>query len=127
VIIAGSRDIMSYELIKNAIYNSGFDISEVVSGGASGVDSLGERWAKEHDVPIKLYPAKWDDLFAEGAVLKTRSDGSKYNVVAGHQRNQAMADYADALIVVIKDNSSGSEDMLRRAKKNNLKIYVERT
>ena len=54
-IIAGSRDLTDYNLVKLAVEESGFEIAEVVSGGARGVDRLGERWAKEHGVPIKRF------------------------------------------------------------------------
>lgn len=43
-IIAGSRSITDYALIQKAVSESGFEITEVVSGGAIGVDRLGERW-----------------------------------------------------------------------------------
>jgi len=36
-----------------------------------------------------------------------------------------MANYADALIVIIKDNSKGSMDMLQIAQKKGLKIHCE--
>ena len=41
VIIAGSRNFTDYKVLQDAIKNSGFKITEVVSGGAKGVDSLG--------------------------------------------------------------------------------------
>ena len=45
VIIAGSRDITDYSLVCRAISESKFDITEVISGTARGVDTLGEKWA----------------------------------------------------------------------------------
>lgn len=107
-IIAGSRDINSYEEVCKAIQDSGFVIREVVSGKARGVDTLGERWAKENDVPIKDCYADWDKL------------GKK----AGPIRNQEMAEYAEALILIYDGVSRGSSDMLERAKKKGLQIHV---
>ena len=72
VIIAGSRVIKDYELVKKAIVDSKFDITEVVCGMASGVDSLGERYAKEHDIP--------------GSVLSSRM-GCTWKAWAGYLRN----------------------------------------
>lgn len=40
-IVAGSRSITDYEIVKEAIEKSEFDITCIVSGGAKGVDSLG--------------------------------------------------------------------------------------
>jgi len=99
VIIAGSRTITDYEFVKWAIEGAGLDITEVVSGAALGVDRLGERWAKEHGIPTKRFPAKWSDLTVPGAVIKDGAYG-KYNAIAGHTRNQQMADYAEALVEI---------------------------
>jgi hypothetical protein len=83
-IIAGSRNIVEYQALLDAIEASGFEITEVVSGGARGVDSLGERYAKEKGISLKIFPADWE------------SHGRK----AGIMRNTEMAHYADALIAV---------------------------
>ena len=45
IIIAGSRNITSYEYLSLACELSDFEITEVVSGCARGVDRLGEEWA----------------------------------------------------------------------------------
>lgn len=107
-IIAGSRSITDYESIKQAITSSRFEITEVVSGTARGVDTLGERWAAENNVPVKRFPANW----------------SAHGKAAGPMRNQTMADYADALILVWDGRSRGSADMLARAVRGGLKVFV---
>ena len=56
-IVAGSRSITEYSLVCKAISDSRFLISELVSGTARGVNTLGEEWATENDVPVKLFPA----------------------------------------------------------------------
>lgn len=50
VIVAGSRSITNRQFVYNIIENSGFNITEVVSGNANGVDKLGEQWAVEHGI-----------------------------------------------------------------------------
>ena len=114
VIIAGSRDINSYNLIDQATKESGFDITEVVSGKANGVDTLGETWATNNGIPIKSFPALWDD-FSQPCHIKTNKYGKKYNSLAGFNRNQQMAEYGDALIC-IHNGSNGSEDMMKKMK-----------
>ena len=57
IVIAGSRGISDYEVLKRAIAKSDFSIGEVVSGTARGVDTLGELWAAEHNV--RKFPANW--------------------------------------------------------------------
>jgi hypothetical protein len=44
----------------DAIMNSGFDISEVVSGGAPGVDTLAEQWAEKNGIQVTRIPAEWN-------------------------------------------------------------------
>ncbi len=82
-IIAGSRDIHDYELLEKAIRDSGFAISEVVSGTQRGVDHLGEFWSRD----ILKKPAK---RFAPKGRLPP----------ALRARNVEMAKYADALIAI---------------------------
>lgn len=125
IIIAGSRTITDYETVVQAIQNSGFEITEIVSGKANGVDMLGERYAKEHNIPVKEFPADWDNLDVEGAVIRMHPiSGTKYNIKAGFMRNAQMAEYADGLIA-ITNGSHGTADMIKEAKLNFLKIYVE--
>ena len=108
VIIAGSRTIQNYNLVLNAIKASGFKITEVVSGGAGGVDSMGETWAYAHNVPIKQFPTDWN----------------KYGKSAGYRRNEQMAEYADALILVWDGQSKGSAHMLKLSKCYSIKVFV---
>jgi len=127
VIIAGSRNFHEAPVIERAIKESGFNITEVVSGCAHGVDKLGENWSWQNDIPVKQIPAKWNDWEDEIAYrvkLKKRSDGSKYNVMAGFNRNDEMAQYADALIAVRVNMSRGITDMIDRAYKYKIKVYV---
>jgi hypothetical protein len=106
VIIAGGRKINDYSFLQKTIKTSGFDITEVVSGGAFGVDSMGERWASENGVPTKEFPAQW----------------GLYGPAAGPVRNRQMAEYAEALILIWDGESKGSANMLKEAKNKNLKI-----
>jgi hypothetical protein len=108
-IIAGSRSINEYALVERAIRESGFSIKEVVSGGAAGADQLGEKWARKNGIPVKPFPADWERYG------KTR---------AGFIRNSQMARYADALIAVWDGKSSGTADMIQKAKAAGLKVSV---
>ena len=42
VVVAGSRSITEYEVVADAIEESPFELTEVVSGCADGVDSSAE-------------------------------------------------------------------------------------
>ena len=108
VIIAGSRTITDFNLLKKVITASGFNITEVVCGGARGVDSLGQKWAELNNIPVKLFPANWN----------------AYRKSAGYIRNKQMSDYADALVCIWDGSSKGSKHMLELADKNGLEIYL---
>jgi len=108
VIIAGSRTITDIELVEKAIEDSPFDITEVVTGCARGVDTLGIKFAWEHMIPKKEFPADWD----------------KYGKAAGFIRNKQMAEYADALIAVWDGKSKGTAHMIDIAKKEGLEVFI---
>jgi len=102
VIIAGSRKIKDPEIVLNAIEASGYNITEVVSGKAKGVDTIGEAYARINDIPIKEMPAEWD----------------KYpKNFAGLIRNKEMAIYADAAIIVWNGTSTGTHNMIENMKR----------
>ena len=109
-IIAGSRNGVSYDDVLKAMEECPWtsEISEVVSGKARGVDTMGEQWAKENNVPIKEFPADW----------------KKWGKSAGHIRNREMGDYADALVAVWDGSSRGTKHMIDYAKDKGLKVFV---
>lgn len=97
-IIAGSRGLTGIKLVAKAIADAGWilSISEVVSGAAPGIDRSGEWWAESNQVALKRFPANWDDVSAknEPTKVKTNRWGKDFNALAGHNRNQRMAEYA---------------------------------
>lgn len=96
VIIAGSRGIIDPTAISAAVLASGFNVLEIVSGGARGVDKLGEEYAKEHSLGVKIFPADWEKLKKS----------------AGYVRNVEMSKYADALIAIWDMSSNGTKHMI---------------
>ena len=107
-IIAGSRGFTDYRVIERCVEIAKLDITEVVSGTAKGVDQLGEYWASEHDIPVKEFPAKWDE----------------FGKAAGYKRNVQMAEYADALIAIWDGGSRGTKHMIDIAKKHDIKTVI---
>lgn len=112
VIIAGSRSIRSYNIVKEIIRSSGFHITEVVSGMAKGIDRLGVRYAIENSIPIKLFPISKEDWKNKGKA-------------AGPFRNRLMGDYAEALIAIWDGHSSGTKDMIEYARGKGLQFFVK--
>ena len=87
-----------------------FGISEIVSGTARGADSLGERYARAHNIPVKRFPAQWNT----------------YGKSAGYRRNIEMAIYADACICFQVNNSRGTEHMINIASSKGLQLITIR-
>ena len=109
VIIAGSREITDYGFVAAVIKRSGFDITEVVSGTAHGVDRLGEQWAVQNGVPIKYMPPDWN----------------LHGKAAGPIRNKEMAEYADAAVLVWNGESSGTKNMLENMQKIGKPYFID--
>lgn len=117
VIIAGSRNIINvgeYWFIELDKFRerlrsiSHLEITEVVCGMASGIDTIGKRWAERNNIPVKEFPADWD----------------KYGKAAGPIRNKQMADYSDCAIVIYKPAvSKGSINMINTMKKVGKPVY----
>ena len=88
------------DAVSKAAAESGFEISEVVSGGARGIDQLGEAWAFTGNVPLRQFRPDWKGL----------------GLRAGYERNKQMGDYADALIAVWDGQSRGTKQMIEYMK-----------
>ena len=111
LIIAGGRDITDYSLVLSALGESKFNPTEIVSGMASGVDTLAVQYATENNLPLKQFWAEW----------------GFYGKSAGPIRNRQMAEYADALLAIWDGKSRGTKNMIEEATKRNLQVYVYRT
>lgn len=115
VIIAGGRDFLDYNLLKEKVNNILIDKRlthkiVIISGCARGADTLGMRYASENILDVDEYPADWD----------------KYGKKAGYMRNVEMAENADALIAFWDGKSKGTKHMIDIATERNLPIRVIR-
>ena len=109
VIIAGSRGITDYEILKQCVKDAALRIDTILSGQCkNSPDILGERYAEEHGIPLKYYPAEWKP---------GRKDG-------GIKRNIVMAGNADALIALWDGKSPGTKHMIDIARARKLIVFV---
>ena len=114
IIVAGGRDFTDYALLSETldVIFERYTLHEVqiVSGSCRGADALGERYAREHGITIKRFPANW----------------LAYGKAAGPIRNREMAEYAakcDGMLVAFWDGKSrGTASMIRLAEKYGLRI-----
>lgn len=130
IIICGDRNTDDYSILQEAAKQSGFKITEVVSGGAKGADALGEKYAKDNKIKLKVFKAEWDNLDVEGAKIKERINPwtkkvEKYNASAGFNRNSDMVNYADAVIALQPDgDTSGTQDTIKKSKEKGIPVFV---
>lgn len=117
LLIVGGRDFFDYEfLIKKSDYllqNHKDKKIIIVSGLASGADSLGELYALDKGYEFIGLKAEWD----------------KYNKFAGHIRNQKMStlikDKEFKGCICFWDNKSkGTYDMISICKKDNIPLRI---
>lgn len=127
--IVGSRTFKDYAFLEKTMdaFLEFYGSFLVVSGGAEGADTLAVRWANNRDLPWPVvYNAYWFDLNHPDAVIKTRSDGTQYDAMAGFRRNQQIVNDVDLLVAFMdeKNPTPGTSDTIQRAKKKGTPVMV---
>lgn len=106
-IIAGGRDFNNYPIVCKVLSQFN-NITEIVSGDARGADTQGIMYGNQYHIPIKHFPAKWDE----------------YGKSAGFIRNAEMADYADIAICFWDEKSKGTTHMIKTMDLKHKPCYV---
>lgn len=120
--VIGSRNFNNYDNLKAVL--DGFNITTIVSGGADGADTLGERYADENDIEKDIHEADWNNLDVVPCAIRTRRDGSKYNVLAGFNRNTDIVNNSDMIIVFWDGKSTGTRDSMKQAHKQKKDLII---
>lgn len=113
VLICGSRYLSSPEdmwMLATAVEDSGFEITEIISGMAEGIDSLAVRLARKWNIPTSQHPALWD----------------KWGKGAGFIRNTEMIQETEACIAVIwlQAKCNGTRHSIKLAHLKGIPTYV---
>lgn len=106
IIVAGGRDYVFTR--GDAKFLDTLDISEVVSGGCSGADRGGEKYAKARGIPLRIFNANWKE----------------HGRAAGPIRNNVMAQYADG--VALFKGGRGTNSMYKEAGDAGILIFDRR-
>lgn len=106
VAVIGSRTFNDYELVKETL--STFTISLLVSGGAKGADSLGERYANENNIETLIFKPDW----------------KKHGPAAGPLRNTDIVNNADTIIAFWDCESRGTKDSITKAEKLGKEVII---
>lgn len=110
--IVGSRTFNNYcflaEVVAGYLQAHNLTPSVIVSGGADGADALAERYAREHNIPLQIYPADW----------------KRYGRSAGAKRNQEIVNMSDILIAFRVSNSAGTTITINMARTKGISVHV---
>ena len=106
VLICGSRTIDSINL---DWYLNPNEYSEVISGGANGVDTLAEQWAKKNGLEFCAYLPNY------------KAFGGKYAPI---ERNKEMVHAADIVVAFWDGKSKGTLFTCDYAKKLGVPVTV---
>jgi len=108
--IIGSRGFSDYQLLESTLEQYKDKITEVVSGGAKGADSLGERWANNNNIPTIIFKPDWD----------------KYGKKAGYLRNVDIVKNSDGVIAFWDGESRGTQHSFTLCTKLNKPLKIIR-
>ena len=75
-----------------------YEITEIITGGARGIDTLAARYAREENIPLTII----------------RPDWKKYGRSAGILRNKEIVNACDILLAVWNGASPGTEDTIQK-------------
>lgn len=111
VLVTGGRDYSDEGSVRAALHSVLMDVPAdrrmvVVHGAARGADTLAGRWCDYWNQPEFRIPAEWD----------------RFLKAAGGKRNQQMLNWLPIDLVVAFPGGSGTQDMVTRAEKANIKV-----
>ncbi len=104
VIVTGGRDFEDAKAVERELSSLPAG-SWIISGGATGADSLADEYARENRLGREVYQANWGKL--------GRS--------AGPKRNQRMVD-AGADLLIAFPGGRGTKDCIKRAEKAGIPV-----
>jgi len=106
--VIGSRGFNDYKLLKDTLDEYLNDVFLIVSGGAVGADSLGEKWANENSVKTLIIKPDWN----------------KYGKSAGFIRNTDIVENSDIIIAFWDSLSRGTEDSIKKAREMGREVKI---
>ena len=102
--VVGSRGIVNIDLS----YYIKENVDEIVSGGASGIDSIAAKYAETYNI-------KFTEILP---------DYKRYGRGAPIVRNKQIADYADEVVAIWDGKSRGTAFIIDYCRRNNIKCTV---
>ncbi|MFW5847609.1 MAG: DUF2493 domain-containing protein [bacterium] len=103
IAVVGSRTFNNYNFLCEILNKYKENIFLIVSGGAKGADSLGEKWANENNIKTLIIRPDWE----------------KHGRAAGFIRNKDIVDESDIVIAFWNQTSKGTKNTIDYAIKQN--------
>lgn len=108
--ISGSRHYNNYEEFSQILYHFLHRnlLECIITGDATGADSLAEKFSIRNNIPIKIFRADW----------------KKYGKSAGPIRNKEIISDATHLLAFPSKFGKGTQNTIDHAKNKGIPIYV---
>lgn len=107
VAVIGSRSFIDKDLLYKTL-DQVENKSLIVSGGTAGTDRLGEKYALDKSIPVKIFKPDWNT----------------FGIRAGFIRNELIIKEAELVIAFWDGKSKGTKHSLDLAKKYNKQVMT---
>ena len=107
IAVIGSRNLIVKDLGRYLPEN----VTEIVSGGARGIDACAREYAKAHGIELTEFLPEYE----------------KYGRSAPLKRNLQIIDYTDLVLAFWDGHSRGTKFVIDNCKKKNKKVTVIKT
>ena len=104
--IIGSRGFKDYKKLCDVLDPQKDKIDKVVSGGASGADKLGEKWANKNNIETEIFLPNWQ----------------RHGKKAGFIRNEEIVEASTHVIAFWDGESKGTKHSMGLALKTGKKL-----
>ena len=112
IAVIGSRTITNAAALAEMLEPYAERVTQVISGGAAGVDTLADHWAKQHGKPLTVI----------------RPDYRRYKGrLAPIMRNREIVRRADAVFILWDGQSKGTASTKREAQRQGKPIHERHT
>ena len=107
--VVGSRDFDDYKKLEKEL-NKIEGITEIVSGGAKGADTLAREFAEKNDIKLTEFKPDYEQ-YGRGAPIR---------------RNKKIVEYSDQIIAFWDGESRGTKNTIDIAEKQDKPITIIR-